>query len=40
MNNDIITLIAIAFAVGVIIGLPWIFRFRRAFLVPEGYIPV
>ena len=37
MNNDIITLIAIAFAVGIIIGLPLLFKFRRAFLVPEGY---
>jgi len=37
MNNDIITIIAIAFTVGAIIGLPWIFSFRRAFLVPEGY---
>ena len=38
MNNEIITLIAIAFAASVIIGLPWIFSFRRAFLVPEGYV--
>lgn len=37
MNNEIITIIAIAFAVGVIIGLPWLFKFRYAFLVPEGY---
>jgi regulator of protease activity HflC (stomatin/prohibitin superfamily) len=37
MNNEIITIIAIAFTVGVIIGLPWLFKFRRAFLVPEGY---
>jgi regulator of protease activity HflC (stomatin/prohibitin superfamily) len=37
MNNEIITIIAIAFTVGAIIGLPWLFKFRRAFLVPEGY---
>jgi regulator of protease activity HflC (stomatin/prohibitin superfamily) len=37
MNNEIITIIAVAFAVGSIIGLPWLFKFRRAFLVPEGY---
>jgi regulator of protease activity HflC (stomatin/prohibitin superfamily) len=37
MNNEIIIIIAIAFMVGVIIGLPWLFKFRRAFLVPEGY---
>jgi regulator of protease activity HflC (stomatin/prohibitin superfamily) len=37
MNNDIITMVAIAFAVGVLIGLPWLFKFRRAFLVPEGF---
>ena len=38
MNNEINTIIAIAFTVGVIIGLPWVFKFRRAFLVPEGYV--
>jgi regulator of protease activity HflC (stomatin/prohibitin superfamily) len=37
MNNEIITIITIAFVVGVIIGLPWILKFRHAFLVPEGY---
>ena len=37
MNNKIITIIAVAFAVGSIIGLPWLFKFRRALLVPEGY---
>ena len=38
MNNEIITVISIAFTVGVILfGLPAIFRFRRAFLVSEGY---
>ena len=37
MNNEIITTIAIAFTVGVIIGLPWALKFRRAFLIPEGY---
>jgi len=36
MNNEIITIIAITFTVGVIIGLPWLFKFRRAFLVAEG----
>ena len=36
MNNEFITLIAIAFA-GVVIGLPTLFKFRRAFLVPEGF---
>jgi regulator of protease activity HflC (stomatin/prohibitin superfamily) len=37
MNNEIITIFAIATVAGVIIGLPWLFKFRRAFLVPEGY---
>lgn len=37
MNNNIITLLTITFVVGVIISLPWLFKFRRAFLVPEGY---
>jgi len=38
MNNEIITVIAIPFTVGVILfGLPAIFKFRRAFLAPEGY---
>ena len=37
MNNEIITIFAIAFAVGVILTLPKLFWFRRAFLVPEGY---
>jgi regulator of protease activity HflC (stomatin/prohibitin superfamily) len=37
MNNEIITIITIAIAVGIIIGLPQLFKFRRAFLVPEGY---
>ena len=36
MNNEIITIIAIALTIGVIIGLPWGLKFRRAFLVPEG----
>ena len=37
MHTEIITLIAIVFALVVLIGLPWLFKFRRAFLVPEGY---
>jgi regulator of protease activity HflC (stomatin/prohibitin superfamily) len=37
MNNDLYTLIAITSVVGVIIGLPWLFKLRRALLVPEGY---
>jgi regulator of protease activity HflC (stomatin/prohibitin superfamily) len=37
MNNEIITIIAIAFTIGVIISLPMLFKLRRAFLVPEGY---
>jgi regulator of protease activity HflC (stomatin/prohibitin superfamily) len=37
MNNEIITIIAIAAVVGVVIGLPQLFKFRRAFSVPEGW---
>jgi len=37
MNNENFVPIAIAFAICAIIGLPWLFKFRRAFLVPEGY---
>jgi regulator of protease activity HflC (stomatin/prohibitin superfamily) len=37
MNNELIPIIAIAAVVGAIIGLPWIFKLRRAFLVAEGY---
>lgn len=37
MNNEIIPIIAIAAVVAVIIGLPWLFKLRRVFLVPEGY---
>lgn len=37
MNIEIITTIAIAVVVGLIIGLPWLLKFRRVFLVPEGY---
>ena len=37
MNNELMQIIAIAAVVGVIIGLPWLFKLRRAFLVPEGY---
>ena len=37
MNNEIITIIAVAFTVSVIIGLPWLFKFRRVFCVPEGW---
>lgn len=37
MNNDNYNIIGFAIAIGVIIGLPWLLKFRRAFLVPEGY---
>jgi regulator of protease activity HflC (stomatin/prohibitin superfamily) len=37
MNNELMQIIAIAAVVGVIIGLPWLFKLRRVFLVPEGY---
>ena len=38
MNNELIPIIAIAaIVVVIIIGLPWLFKLRRAFLVPEGY---
>ena len=37
MNNEIITIIAIAVAVSVILTLPKLFQIHRAFLVPEGY---
>jgi regulator of protease activity HflC (stomatin/prohibitin superfamily) len=37
MNNEIITIIAIIMAVGIIMSLPQLFKFRRAFLVPESY---
>lgn len=37
MNYEIIAIIAIAAVVGLIIGLPWLLKVRRAFLVPEGY---
>jgi regulator of protease activity HflC (stomatin/prohibitin superfamily) len=37
MKNELIPIIAIAAVVIVIIGLPWLFKLRRAFLVPEGY---
>jgi len=37
MNNDIITIIALAFAVGLIIGLPLLLKFRHVFRVPEGW---
>ena len=37
MNNDIINITVIAFAIGVIIiGRPWLLKFRHVFLVPEG----
>jgi len=35
MNNNLI--IAIAVAAGLIIGLPWLIKLRRVFIVPEGY---
>lgn len=38
MNNDNYNIISIAFVAGVtIIGLAWLLKFRRAFLVPEGH---
>lgn len=37
MNNEIIILITIAVAVGLVIGLPWLFKLRRVFVVPEGW---
>src|SRR5947208_13630142 len=37
MHNELITMIAIVFILGVLIVLPGLFKFRRAFLVPEGY---
>jgi regulator of protease activity HflC (stomatin/prohibitin superfamily) len=37
MNNEIITIFAIAIVAGLIIGLPCLFKFRRAFLVSEGH---
>ncbi len=37
MNIEIITIIVIAIAIGLILSLPLLFKFRRAFLVPEGY---
>ncbi len=38
MNNDFITIIVIAITVCVFVCIPWTFKFRRAFLVPEGYV--
>lgn len=35
MNNEIVIFIAVG--VALVIGLPWLFKFRRAFLVPKGY---
>lgn len=35
MNNNII--ITVAVVVGLIIGVPWLCKLRRVFLVPEGY---
>ena len=37
MNDEIITIIAIFIAVGIAIGLPQLFKFRRVFCVPEGW---
>jgi regulator of protease activity HflC (stomatin/prohibitin superfamily) len=35
MNNEIVIFVAVA--VGLVVGLPRLFKLRRAFLVPEGY---
>jgi regulator of protease activity HflC (stomatin/prohibitin superfamily) len=37
MNYEIITIMAIAIAISLSIGLAQLFKFRRAILVPEGY---
>lgn len=37
MNNEIIIFIAITIAVGLVIGLPWFLKFRRVFVVQEGW---
>lgn len=38
MNNEIIAIAALTAIISALLfGLPWIFSFRRAFLVPEGY---
>ena len=37
MNNEIIILITLAVAAGLVIGLPWLLKFRRVFIVPEGW---
>jgi len=37
MNNEIITIITVIIIVAAIIGLPWLFKLRHAFLVPEGH---
>jgi regulator of protease activity HflC (stomatin/prohibitin superfamily) len=38
MYNEIITLIVISAVIGVLlVGLPALFKFRHAFIVPEGY---
>lgn len=36
MNNELMQIILITAVVVVIIGMPWLFKLRRAFLVPEG----
>lgn len=38
MNNNIQIIVIVALAIGLIIGLPWLMKLRRAFLVPEGYV--
>ncbi len=37
MNNATIMMLGIAFAIGVIIGRPGLFKFRLALLVPQGH---
>ena len=38
MNNDIYILFGFMVVFGLVIGLPWLFKFRRVFLVLEGYV--
>jgi len=37
MNNELNTLIALVVVVGLIVGLPMLFNFRRVFIVAEGW---
>lgn len=37
MNNEIFTIIAIAFVVGIVLSLPKLFQFRHVFIVTEGW---